>query len=328
MSTTTGLPPNVGDYLDALRTELIDLAPEERDDLLSEVEPSLFEAAAEADEPLAARLGPPADFAADLRASAGLPPAPRAAAPPSGGLVATLRELARHPAVAGTAAVLRELAPVWWVVRAYVAVEMLAMATGDGAESVAAVARWPEVPRLGGPELGVIVLAVALVASIAAGIAARRQPDRGRRGRIAVNLVLAVLAVPVADQLIDAQGVSPVTVSSASAQPEPAAGLAYNGAFVDNVYAYDRAGRLLHDVRLYDSFGTPLEYGAGFADPDRRKVVDFTGEEVFNAFPVRYFEPWTRRVANPDAGPHVSPPKLKTPPLRAGVRRKASAGRP
>ena len=80
MSTTaTGLPPNVEIYLEALRAELADLAPDEREDLLSEVEPSLLEAAAGGEDPIAARLGPAADFAADLRASAGLPPAPRAA---------------------------------------------------------------------------------------------------------------------------------------------------------------------------------------------------------------------------------------------------------
>ena len=137
MSMTTGLPPNVGEYLGALRAELADLAPEERDDLLSEVEPSLLEAAADDDEPIAARLGPAAAFAADLRASAGLPPAPHGEPAAPRGLRASLRELARHPAAAGTASVLRELAPVWWVARAYVAVEALAMVTGEGAQT------WP-----------------------------------------------------------------------------------------------------------------------------------------------------------------------------------------
>ena len=120
MSMTTGLPPNVAEYLDALRAELADLAPEERDDLLSEVEPSLLEAAADGDEPIAARLGSAADFAADLRASAGLPAAPRSA-PPRTGLRAAVRELAGHPAAVRAVRVLRELAPVWWVARAYVA---------------------------------------------------------------------------------------------------------------------------------------------------------------------------------------------------------------
>ena len=118
MSMTTGLPPNVAEYLGALRTELADLAPEERDDLLSEVEPSLLEAAADDDEPIAARLGPAAAFAADLRASAGLPPAPHGEPAAPRGLRASVLELSRHPVVAGAASVLRELAPVWWVARA------------------------------------------------------------------------------------------------------------------------------------------------------------------------------------------------------------------
>jgi hypothetical protein len=150
MSTTTGLPPNVAEYLDALRAELADLAPEERDDLLSEVEPSLLEAAADDDEPIAARLGPAADFAADLRASAGLPPAPRGSAAPR----SRLRDLARHPAVGRTASVLRELAPVWWIARAYVAVAALASLTGHGASNVAEFSRYfePGTNRVADPQ--------------------------------------------------------------------------------------------------------------------------------------------------------------------------------
>src|SRR5687768_14623642 len=72
-------------------------APEERDDLLSEVEPSLLEAAADGDEPIAARLGPPADFAADLRASAGLPAA--AARPGTAQRIARFAVAARRLAV-------------------------------------------------------------------------------------------------------------------------------------------------------------------------------------------------------------------------------------
>ena len=117
MTTATGLPPNVEAYLGALRAELSDLAAEEREDLLSEVEPSLLEAAGDGDDPIAARLGPAADFAADLRASAGLPPAPRAPAPRPG-LRAALAELADSPRVLRVRATAAELAPLWWAVRA------------------------------------------------------------------------------------------------------------------------------------------------------------------------------------------------------------------
>jgi hypothetical protein len=236
MSTTTGLPPNVAAYLDALRTELADLAPEERDDLLSEVEPSLLEAAADGDEPLAARLGPPAHFAADLRASAGLPPAPPAPEARAG-FGSALRDLAAHRRVATTLAVLRELAPVWWVARAYVGVEMLAIVAGEGAESAAQITRYPEVPRLGGAELGLVVLALALAASIAAGIAARRRPDRWRRARIAANVLLAVLTIPVAAELKESAGVRAATPAVVVESAPPPTGLAYGGAPVENIYA-------------------------------------------------------------------------------------------
>jgi hypothetical protein len=316
MSTTTGLPPSVAAYLDALRAELADLAPEERDDLLSEVEPSLLEAAAEGNEPVAARLGPAADFAADLRASAGLPPAPRPA-PARTGLAAWLLDLARRPAVVRTVAVLRELAPVWWVARAYVAVAMLAIVLGEGAQTVGEWSRYPEVPRVGGPVIGVVVLALALVASIAAGLAARRGRARGRaRGAfLAANLLLAALAIPVADQLRDTAAMRTPAALVPVSTPAPApTGFTYDGITIDNVYPYDRSGRLLHDVRLYDSRGRPLDFD--LAGPDRRPVRDAKGASVLNAYPVRYFEPGTHRVAHPQAGSPVTPPRLTTPPVR------------
>jgi HAAS domain-containing protein len=325
MSTTTGLPPNVAEYLDALRAELSDLAPEERDDLLSEVEPSLLDAAADDDEPIAARLGPAADFAADLRASAGLPPAPRATTPTQrAGLRTALRELAAQPAVTRTASVLRELAPVWWIARAYVAVAALALLTGQGASDIAEWARFTEIPRLGSPAVGLLVLALATVASIAAGIAARRHPARHRGVLLAVNAVLVIAAVPVAGDLIDAEELqfpAGTYYSAVSQAPPEQPGLHYNGVALDNVYAYDRAGRLLFDVRLYDSQGRPLDWGANYANPDRRPVRDADGNPVLNAFPIRYFVPGTNDIADPMAAPPLAPPRLTTPPPVAPTER-------
>ena len=40
------------------------------------------------------------------------------------------------------------------------------------------------------------------------------------------------------------------------------------------------AGRLLFDVRLYDSQGRPLDWGANFANPDRRPVRHADGNAV------------------------------------------------
>ena len=70
MSST--LLPDVDAYLAAVRASLDDLPAAERDDLLAEVEVSIVEAAGEGESALAARLGPPHEFAAELRAAAGL----------------------------------------------------------------------------------------------------------------------------------------------------------------------------------------------------------------------------------------------------------------
>ena len=98
------------DYLQALERELADLAPDERADLLEEVEASLFEldddpvaaSAAGAVRRRAARVGRAASGrrAGPRRAASAVAPAPPARRP-------------RRAALA------RELAPIWWALRAF-----------------------------------------------------------------------------------------------------------------------------------------------------------------------------------------------------------------
>ncbi len=92
------------------------------------------------------------------------------------------------------------------------------------------------------------------------------------------------------------------------------AGLVFDGTPVANVYPFSRRGRLLHDVLLFDGLGRPLEVG-GTGDPNRRYVETAAGRRLFNVFPIRYYEPGTRRVAKPDAAPRVHIPRIATPPL-------------
>lgn len=302
MSTTaTGLPPNVEVYLAALRAELADLAPEEREDLLSEVDPSLLEAAAEGEDPIAARLGPPADFAADLRASAGLPAAPRAQAARPG----VRARLAASPALRRAGGVLRELAPAWWAARAYLAAGLLALLLGVGWS-----VQHPWLPRFGSAAGTALVLALALAGSFALGLRARRGGGALRRAAILLDVVLLVAAVPVLDRAADAPAAMPAIEAVAS----PSTGVVNDGATVENIYPYGRNGRLLHDVRLYDQLGRPLD--VPIEDPERRPVLERGGREARNAFPIRYFESGTRRVARPNAGPQITPRALLSPPLR------------
>jgi hypothetical protein len=251
-------------------------------------------------------LGPPEDFAAELRSAAGLHPS---TSPPAAGLRETIERVANDPRVVASARFLRELAPIWWAVRGYVAVAALALAAG---------ASWSRshgaVPRIGNAKLGAAAILLAVAASIALGLWSRRT-TRARFPLVALNVALLAAAVPVAIHLshrTQTPIAAPVVI-----QVEPVPGLAYNGAPIDNIYPYSRDGQLLHDVLLFTGAGTPLSLRAKSYDPLRRILFTKAGGRIFNAFPIRYYQPGTTFVLRPNAGPKVKVPRIKTPPLPA-----------
>jgi hypothetical protein len=103
-----------------------------------------------------------------------------------------------------------------------------------------------------------------------------------------------------------------------AAELRSAAGLVLDGVTVDNVYPYARDGALLHDVQLFDGSGRPLDVRRDVDEPDRRVPASVTGTLLWNVFPIRYFEPATNVVADPNAAPPLSAPRLKTPSLESG----------
>ncbi len=328
--STTVVPTQVAIYLAAVREALGDLGPDERDDLLVEVEASLIETAGEDDRPIAARLGPPEDFAAELRASAGLPPA-ASARPSDPGLVGAVRtavaEARTHPRVRSAERVLGELAPIWWLVRGYVAFVLVARLLGAG---------WsyddPAFPRIGrgGSGAGVltaVVLGAAVAGSIAVGLRGRRRGRPASRAVAVANVILAVAAVPAVAHLTHARSDQfPVYVTPAGlgvptppTAPSPKAaavapGLLRDGKPVVNIYPYSRDGRLLHDVILFDQNGAPLDVLPGVVDPTRRVLTGPGGQRIFDSFPIRYFEPGTTRVAQPNGAPKLAGPSPFTRP--------------
>ena len=136
-----------------------------------------------------------------------------------------------------------------------------------------------------------------------------------RRSHRLAELALLVAAVPVVAHLAHRPTPSARIVYIEAVSYAP--GLSYNGAPLENVYPYSRDGHLLHDVLLYTGAGTPIEAPPGVPDPQRRIVRTKGGKPIFNAFPVRYYEPGTHRVAHPDASPPVKIPRLATPALRS-----------
>jgi len=291
----TAVPPEVTVYLAAVRAALADLPEEERDDLLADVRPSLIEAAAESGGNVAARLGPPEEFAAELRAAAGLQATQAAERP-------TWRERARRLAADPRVAELRRLAPIWWVARAYVVVAAIALVVGTGWSLT-----YPVVPRIGSGTLAVVLIVLAALLSVAIGLS--------RRSFWPAELILVLAAIPVLVHLAHKPSPPPGTVvyiETASYQR----GLSYDGVSLSNVYPYSRDGHLLHDVLLYTGSGTPIDARSGVPDPLRRVLWTKAGQPVYNAFPIRYFDPGTGRVSHPDASPPVRIPRIATPALR------------
>ncbi len=181
-------------YVNAVRDVLADLPAGQRQDLLDDLSQHLEEVAAETDSPLSVRLGPPAKYAAELRASIGLPPANS-----RGDADVRMEELAArvqrardaamvHPATRATLDFLPRLRPGWWVLRGYLAAKVLArMSHGGG---------FP-FPTLGGSRfLGILLTLVAVVASVALGRRTEARPSWRRLAVVAnILLVLVVLAV-------------------------------------------------------------------------------------------------------------------------------------
>jgi hypothetical protein len=312
-------PPEVAEYLSAVRETLRDLPAAERDDLLAEVEASLVEAASEGGA-ISARLGPADEFAAELRSAAGLN---EVASPAGSRRLGRLREaatrLADDPRVVALRPLLTELAPMWWLVRAYVAVAAFALwADWSWTTTHPSIPSW----GVGGPGSGfngVVLIALAAVASIALGLLTRRRGGALRRISLAANVVLALVTLPVLDYLADERQGEASLPQAVTVYP---VGLAYDGAPIENIYPYTRDGRLLLDVLLYDSTGRPIEIGAGTNDPLRRLLRTESGQPIFNSFPLRYYEPGTVEVANPTAAPPVELPQVETPALRSSEARR------
>ncbi|MBC7460243.1 MAG: hypothetical protein H7287_02675, partial [Thermoleophilia bacterium] len=247
-------------------------------------------------------LGPAADAATAPAATRGTPDG--GATPRAGAAVAS-----------GLRWVGSEFEPVWWLVRAFVIASIVALVAGGVGSGFSVLAA-----------LGI------LVASIVIGVRRRRNRTmtesasvRTARGIGVVVLGIGSLLVLLA--IVDRGAYSnpgPAYVESNPVTLDESAGLGMSGPNgpVYNLYAFDAGGNRLTDVRLFDQYGMPLNLGASVSDPSRRLSSDSSSSAVYNAFPIRYYEPGTTIVADPDAGwpaspgalGPVAPPSIAAPP--------------
>ena len=292
---------DVARYASAVRAAFADLPGPDRELLLEDLEDHLQEVAAEAGGPLAERLGRPEAYAAELRASAGLP------APGAPGRRRTgswLQETwgaqqagrlwqaaSTHPAGRAVLEFLPELRPAWWVLRGYLAVQAACVALSLLDANLGGLS-FP-VPRpFGSRVLGLLAVAAAVAASVALG---RR--GTSRRGLVALgNAGLGVFAVLMllelgAGEAYDDQ-YHPEYVTTYTG---PAPGLRADGKPLRDVYLIDQDGDPVAATRQ----DTP--------ELEARLPIDRDGNEVANRYPQ------VQQQVDPATGQHVPGP---TPEFR------------
>jgi hypothetical protein len=298
-ATGSAVTRQTQDYLAAVEHELADLPAEDRSALLEDLALHLEALAAEGDDrPVAVRLGPPAAYAADLRAAAGLPPRHSGARPAPVGLRARLDGVlaAAVPAGRQVRRLLTELRPAWWVLRGYLLVLVPCLVDSDG------VSDFPLPAPLGSHVLGLVFVVAAVTVSVALGRRSLPRPAGVIVGALGVALVFFSLVV------WESAGVARGSATGGTSGAVPGQEfdrypLISRYGPVTDVLPYAADGTPLEGVLLYDQDGRPLNVGfqEWWADGCARVLeqpLAADGVAVPNSFPQAYE---LDRVLEPDA---------------------------
>ena len=297
MSTTLTTPDAQHD-LAAVARQLADLGPADRAELLEDLGLHIADLAAEDDDrPLAVRLGEPVDYARELRAAADLPV--RREAPASRLAVLRLRAtyLGRQAAVREGWQFLLQLRPSWWVLRGYLVVLLACL------HSVNSASDFPIPAPLGSHALGIVLVALVVVASVLLG--RRRLPRPLSVGVIALNVLLGLSTFHVAASAPDRLRVTLAPQSMPFAY-SPLASV--NGPIL-NIYPYTATGAPLQGVLLYDQDGRPLHTGLPLWWPDSCPRL-LAAPLALDGVPVTFSFPQTYQLdpTRPRTSGLVSPP--------------------
>ena len=315
MTATINITAEITEFALKVREQLADLAADEVDDLTDGLEADMAEAFAERPD---FDLPDAGDYALELRNAAGLPPREARA---KGGIrqsfggvadsirlkresmTANIRESALG---AGFLDLLVELRPIWWVLRAWVAYQLVGGIFGFSGAFPSDFPLW-------------LALGLFVLVSVQWG---RRHwlPTKRVSGLIIVgNVIAAVALLPVLAAAGDSghdgsgrYGAGFTAGSNAVLNDPPIKGLAYNGQRLQNIYAYDAAGKPLHNVQLFDVDGKPLETDrTGEQSQIAPSPVKLeTGVSAYNVYPLKVTEMYWDE--NGEYVPEPSPDPDKT----------------
>jgi len=314
MNTTRDVADDARPYVEAVTERIAGLPDERRTELLDDLTQHLTELAAEAEVPLADRLGSPAVFADEYLSSAGIEPI--LAQPHRGGVREAIargwRELADHPTVAAVRGFLPELRPAWWAARGY-----LLVAAWPALSNRAALP-FPDVDLPGHKVTGTALGLVAAALSVR--LARRTAEGRFHRSAFVANVlgVGAALVVAAADAPPD-EYVTAADGLYMDASVPAGYVVSAEGNPITNLFVYDAEGNLLEGVYVFDQDGRPVSTPATI-DPDLQTTVplDADGDLVVNQYPQReervFFnaDGTTELVREPAPVPNI--PALPEPP--------------
>lgn len=336
--------PEVSAFVDRVRERLADLTDEEREELVGGLEADIDELVADGGS--VAELGDPRAYADELRSAAGLGPSrPGGGRRPRlrrrGGPAPVAEELGRTldavrdrwlalmdaPGLREAWGVVASLRPVWWVARAWVALELFDYFLGNG--------RWglDLFPTVGPQVVAALLLLAAVVVSVQIG---RRRvwPGTARGAAAWSRLLLAGLNVFAALALVFAVPQLPTQEDVSDAfdhgygagmRDDDHDGLTHRGDLVANVFPYDAAGRPLTGVQLFDQDGRPLSVARSIGESRRGNRLEvvypwLSGEQrEYHVFPLPTREQTgaDSSLVDPAAWTSTNPPALPTPPLLA-----------
>jgi uncharacterized membrane protein len=300
---------DVTTYAATVRAQLADLPAIERDALLEDLEQHLAEVAAEGEGSLVDRLGPPEDYALELRRAYGADqpsaPATHKPKPQTNGeyLVDSVRAAVARVIesnwVRQILAFLPELRPAWWVLRAYLAVLIL----------VAAFSRGYGLGPIPNP-----ATKRGLAESVAMGVAiwisvrvARRNRPVPRPARVVAASVNALIALAGTAILANMAMFPSPQMSGTASTDQPLYNAAFAAGPTTNIYPYSQDGKPLTNILLYDQDGQPITVQQSEAQTSYPTGAD--GKPITNAYPL------TQRHMNGDlvVAPRVAFPPWPTP---------------
>lgn len=309
----------VSGFVAAVRARLVDLSEEEREELVGGLDADMSDLVAERG---VDALPEPVAYATELRSAAGFTPEPAPVGEVPrvtvGQRVTRLLDRA-HERWEGFAGGLPgspwefvvSLRPAWWVLRAWVALQVLDLFWGGGSFNYGLSV----VPSLYQWGIPLLLLAVALSVQLGRG---KLWPGRERSGAVGRVLLLglnafAVAMVPTTFGSVLTAGDLP-TYSSEPVYAQPADGLVFNGNPVGNIYPYDARGNPLTGVQLVDQNGRRLPVtGATYDEVTGTDLLTqpwMNGRtELFSVFPL------LEQTSDPETGEMLGEPRLQTPPF-------------